>query len=63
MFHELRFDIYIYILPMFSAVGKKLHFSRQTVKFASLSLHHFAYRANQDPKLRSETTPELVSKP
>ena len=43
------FDLiwYIYILPMFGFVCKKLHFSRQTVEIASLSLHCFAHRTNR----------------
>ena len=47
----------IYILPMFGVLYKKLHFLRQTVEFASLSLHRFACKANWDSKSGSETTP------
>ena len=46
---------------MFGAICKKSHFSRLTVKNASLTLPRFAFKANQDSESGSETTPKLVS--
>ena len=54
---------YIYILPIFDFVCKKLHFSRQTVENISLNMHRFACKANRDSKSEIETSYELVSTP
>ena len=61
--HELRFDIYIYILHMFGVVYKKSHFLRLTIKNTNLNLPRFACRANRDSESRSKTTTKLVSTP
>ena len=55
----MSFDL-LSILPMFGAVYKKLHFSRQKVENVSLTLPRFSCRANWDSKLRSETTLVLL---
>ena len=53
---KVQFDIYIAHIYV---VCRKLHFSRQSVDFASLNLHRFTCKAKQDSKSRLETTPGL----
>ena len=50
-------------MSMFEVVCKKLYFLRQTMKNAILTLLRFAYMANRDSELGTETTLKIVSMP
>ena len=47
---------------MLRVIFKKSHFLRKTMENVSLIVPHFTCKANQDLKLGTETTLELVSR-
>ena len=50
--------IYIYILPMFGFICKKIHSLRKVVEIVSLSLHHFTWKTNWYSKIDIRDYPQ-----